>query len=357
VNSGEIARRRMHSQHLWGTPFETLEDAVRWLGALQSQEYAVAKWSVAQRTTGVSDAAMDRAVADGTVVRTHVLRPTWHFVLPEDLRWMLDLTAPRVHALNAHYYRKLGLDHELFVRSSTVLAEALRGGGRYTRKALAAVLAEGGISADGVQLGYLLMRAELDAVICSGGLNGKQHTYALFDERVPEARPVDRDEALAELTRRYFTARGPATVRDYLWWSSLTAADGRRGIDMVREQLEQQVVDGRSYWFAESSPMVNNRPGRIDLVQGYDECVVSYSESKDVLLGRLVSREMLRDRPVFIHAVLLDGRLIGHWRPVPKGKRVVIETSLYRPLDHAGRRALDAAIARYVGFKEGPPGE
>jgi hypothetical protein len=201
------------------------------------------------------------------------------------------------------------------------------------------------------------MWAELDAVICSGGLNGKQHTYALFDERVPEARPFDRDEALAELTRRYFTARGPATLRDYLWWSSLTAADGRRGLDMVRSQLEHQVAEGRTYWFVHSSPAVNKGRGRIDLVQGYDECVVSYSESKDVLLGQLASREMLRDRPVFMHAILLDGQLIGHWRPVPKGKRVIVETSLYRPLERAERQALDAAIARYVRFKGGLPGE
>jgi hypothetical protein len=347
----------MHSQHLWGTPFETLEDTVRWLGALQSQEYAVAKWSVGQRTTGVSDAAMDRAVADGVVVRTHILRPTWHFVHREDLRWMLNLTAPRVHALNAPYYRKLRLDEDLVARGHAVFAEALRGGGRRTRKELAAVLDRQGISADGMQLGYLLMWAELDAVICSGGLKGKQQTYALFDERVPEAKPVDRDEALAELTRRYFTARGPATVRDYMWWSSLTAAHARGGIDMIKSQLEHQVVDGRTYWFADSSPTVNNGDGRIDLVQGYDECVVSYSESKDVLLGPLVSREMLRDRPVFMHAVLLDGQLIGHWRQSPPGKRVVIESSLYRPLERAERQALDAAIARYVGFKGGAAGE
>jgi hypothetical protein len=347
----------MHSQHLWGTPFQTLEDAVRWLGALQSQEYAVAKWSVAQRTAGVSDAALDRAVADGVVVRTHILRPTWHFVHREDLRWMLGLTAPRVHALNAHYYRKLGVDEDLVARGHGAFVRALRGGGRHTRKQLAAILDREGITADGLQLGYLLMWAELDAVICSGGLIGKQHTYALFDERVPEATLVDRDEALAELTRRYVTARGPVTVRDYMWWSSLTAADARRGIDMIRSQLENEVVDGRTYWFASSPPTVDNGSGRIDLVQGYDECIVSYSESKDVLLGRLVSRETLRNRPAYIHAVLLDGRLIGHWRQAPKSKELIIETSLYRPLNHAEGQALDAAIARYVKFKGGSAGE
>ncbi|MGH3682689.1 MAG: DNA glycosylase AlkZ-like family protein, partial [Natronosporangium sp.] len=204
----DIATWRLRSHGLAGAPFRSVTEVVRWLGAVQSQEYAVAKWSVGQRATGLSDAGLDLALAEGTVLRTHVLRPTWHFVAAADLRWLLALTAPRVHAANAHYYRKFELDQPLFRRSNALLARALAGGQQLTRPELARVLAAGGIEADALRLGYLLMYAELAAVICSGGLRGRQRSYALFDERVPAAPARDRDEALADLTTRYFTSHG-----------------------------------------------------------------------------------------------------------------------------------------------------
>jgi hypothetical protein len=347
VDSRDIARRRMHSQRLWGTPFERPDEVVEWMAAVQSQDFPVAKWSVAQRAKDVGDAAMDRAFADGAILRTHVLRPTWHFVLPADIRWMLELTAPRVNALNAHYYRKLGLDDELFARSNELIARALKGGAQLTRKEVAAELGRAGIATSGLQLGYILMRAELDAVICSGALRGKQHTYASLDERAPDAKALDRDGALAELTGRYFTSRGPATVKDYVRWSSLTAADGRRGLDMVKSRLGHEVVDGRTYWFAASSKAVKAGPKVIDLVQGLDECVMSYSESRDVLAPPSAT---LPDEAAFKHVVLLDGRVIGRWRRAPKRSSVVVETDLYRRLVRVQRQALDVAVERYGRF-------
>ena len=192
----------------------------------------MAKWSVAQRARGVTDSAVDRAFADGAILRTHILRPTWHFVLPADIRWLLALSAPRVHALNASYYRKAELDRGLFARSEAALARALKRR-HLTRTELAVVLDRVGIRASGLRLAYILMHAELEAVICSGAPRGKQQTYASFDERVPPAKPLHRDEALAELTARYFTSRGPATVKDFARWCSLTVSDARAGVEMV----------------------------------------------------------------------------------------------------------------------------
>ena len=348
MKSGDIARRRMHSQHLWGPAFKTPEDVVHWLGALQAQEFPVAKWSVAQRANGVGNAAMDQAFADGAILRTHLLRPTWHFVLPADIRWLQDLTAPRVNALNAYYYRKLELDVQLFAKTNALIAHALKGGKHRTRKELAAKLDRAGINASGLRLGYILMRAELDRVICSGALRGKQHTYALLDNRAQQAKTLDRDEALAELTGRYFTSRGPATLKDYSRWSSLTAADVKSGLEMVRSRLEHEVVDGRTYWFVDSPPGGKAGSKVIDLVQGYDECIMSYSESKDVLSAPMAPA-IPDEKVLFTHAILLDGQLTGHWRHLSK-KEVVVETSLYRPLDRVEAQGLDAAVERFGRF-------
>ncbi len=214
----------MRTQRWWRTRSETPRDVVRWLGALQAQEFALAKWSIAQRTRGMNRGDVEQAFADGVILRTHVLRPTWHFALGEDLRWLLKATAPRVNTLNAYYNRQHKLDTKLFAKSNSIIAKALEGGAHLTRSELAAVLTRGGIRAAGNRLAYIVMRAELDAIVCSGAMRGKQHTYALLDERIPHGKTLDREEALAELARRYFTSRGPATLNDFARWSSLTAA-------------------------------------------------------------------------------------------------------------------------------------
>ena len=242
MDAHEIARRRLYNQHLWGARCDSPEHVVSWLGAMQSQEFAYAKWSVAQRTNGAIDAAMDQALADGTILRTHVVRPTWHFVLPADIRWLLALTAPRVNALSAYYFRQLGLDDAVFRKTNALFSKVLRGGRQLTRTELATMVQRSGIAASGQRLGYILMRAELDAIICSGARRGKRQTYALFDERAPRAKRMRRDDALAELTRRYFVSRGPATLKDYVVWSSLTGAEGRIGLEMVRSRLEHDVI-------------------------------------------------------------------------------------------------------------------
>ena len=350
----DIARRRMGNHHLWGRPFQSPLDVIHHLGAAQAQDFGIAKWSVAQRARGISNSGMDELFSDGAVLRTHLLRPTWHFVLPSDIRWMLDLTAPRVHSMNAPYYRRFGLNDELFDKTNALLARILRGGRQLTRKEISEVLDREGITASGLQLGYILMRAELDALICSGALKGKQQTYALFEERVPETEVLDRDEALAELTRRYFTARGPATVKDYVWWSSLTTRDARSGIQMIESELRSESIDGRRYWFAKASPKPRATATVIDLVQGLDECIVSYSESKDVLYPPSMTAAVPPGEIVFNHVILLNGQLIGQWRPVAVRSSVVVETRFYRRLDREEEDALGAAVGRYGAFLSKP---
>ena len=200
----DVARARLHSQRLVGAPLATPEEVVGWLGAVQAQDYAGAKWAVAQRAAGCSDADVEQACRDGRILRTHVLRPTWHFVLPDDMRWMLALTAPRVRAAMAYYDRKLGLDEAVFRRTQALLAKALVGGQARTREELARTLAAAGIEASGQRLGHIMMRAELDALVVSGPRRGKQFTYALLDERAPP-----RARAPPRPRRGAGRARGP----------------------------------------------------------------------------------------------------------------------------------------------------
>ncbi len=212
-----LLHQRFRNQHVDDNPLENPEDVVRLLGAVQSQDYPGAKWSLGQRVRNSTDTAIDKAFAEGRILRTHVLRPTWHFVLPDDMRWMLELTAPRVHALNAYMYRQHELDKPLFARAHIAFARALRGGVQLTRAEMADVLAKAGIKAEKNRLAYIMMHAELEGLICSGGLKGKHHTYSLLEERAPNARKLNRDEALAELVLRFLTGHAPATAKHFVW--------------------------------------------------------------------------------------------------------------------------------------------
>jgi len=220
----DLARQRLEQQRLSGAPYARPEQVVEGLLAVQSQDYLGAKWALAQRTVGGDDAAVQKAFQEGRFLRTHVLRPTWHFVAPRDIRWLLALTAPRVHALNAYYYRKHGLDAASVKRSNARIVKALSSGTHLTREELGQVLAVGKTALSGERLAYFIMRAELDALICSGAMRGKRHTYALLEERVAPAETLARDEALARIARWYVIGHGPAQARDLAWWSGLSVA-------------------------------------------------------------------------------------------------------------------------------------
>jgi hypothetical protein len=345
----DIMHQRLTNQHLQGTAFEKPEDVVAWQGAVQAQDYAGAKWAVGQRVQGADDAAVERAFTEGAILRTHVMRPTWHFVAPADIRWLLALTAPRVHAVNATMYRQLELDDALFGRSNRAMAEALVGGQYLTRSELAAVLGQAGIVAEGMRLGYIVHRAELDAIVCSGPRRGKQFTYALLDERAPQAKSLERDEALAELTKRYFTSHGPAMVQDFAWWSGLTIADVWEGLDMVKDALIQETVGDQTYWLSPGRPVVTAPSPTAYLLPNYDEYLISYRDSRPAFEPEYAQLFALGN-VVFSHFIVVDGRIIGSWQRTFQKKTVVIALRSFEPLSEAQSRAIHAAAERYGSF-------
>jgi hypothetical protein len=338
-------------QRLTGAGFARPEDAVGWLGAVQAQDYGPAKWAVGARVRGGRDDSVEEAFAAGRILRTHVLRPTWHFVLPADIRWLLTATAPRVQARCAYRYRQLDLDAATLRRGDAALAEALRGGATLTRAEASVALTAAGIAVDGQRLPYLLMHAELEAVICSGPRKGKQHTWALLEERAPGGRDLPLDEALGELARRYFTGHGPATAKDLATWASLTLVEVRAAVAAAGPALRREGRAGVAFWAAagEATRAPALRSPVVRLVQGFDEYIMGYTETKSVIApaGRPWSPA---DRPLASLVILVDGRIAGHWRRTIKQNEVVIEARLYEPFDDAQMTALEAETARYGTF-------
>ena len=355
MNILDIAHQQLLNQHIASAPFDKPADAVAWLGAVQAQDYAGAKWAIGQRVQGATDAAMDQAFANGTLLRTHVMRPTWHFVTPADIRWMLQLTAPRVNAVNASYYRRHALDDAVFLQSNAVLAKALQGGKQLTRAELASALQQAGIATgDVLRLTFLMIRAELDGVICSGARRGKQFTYALLDERVPQTKTLERDEALAELTRRYFTSHGPATLQDFVWWSGLSTADTRAGLEMVTSHLVHEVVDGQTYWFSQQTLFAKDLSQTTYLLPNFDEYTVGYTDRSalfDVLRTGMVTPSA---NVALNHTIVMNGRIVGNWKRVLKKDAVVITPYAFSAFTDAEHQTFTTAAHHYGKFLDLP---
>jgi len=350
MKTPDILSARLLGQRITGAPLDEAADVVRWMGAVQAQDYAGAKWAVALRTRLCTDAEMDAAFDAGEILRTHVMRPTWHFVPPEDIRWMQMLTGPRVDAILAYQYRRLELDAQVLKRSRAAMEKALLGGRQLTRAELGSALARAGIEADGLRLVHIVMRAELEAVLCSGGRRGKQFTYALVDERAPRQRNLDREAALALLTERYFISHGPATLQDYAWWSGLHSADVRAGVDMVKTKLIRDEVEGRVYWMSASLPEVRRPRGRVHLLPNYDEYIVGYTDRSAIFDSVHAEHLDARHNPLFNHTLVSSGRIVGTWMRSLARDSLTVSAKPFESMASAEAKGFRQAAKRFAKF-------
>jgi hypothetical protein len=349
ANESNVAARRLHNQRIVGAGFERPGSVVAWMGAVQAQDYLGALWALGIRTETSREDAIEQAIADRTIVRTWPMRGTLHFVAPADIRWMLALLTPRVIVGQRSRHRQLDLDQAVFDRSRDLLTRALEGGRRLTRDALYETLEAKGIATAGQRGIHILQRLAQEGLLCFAARQGKQQTFALLDEWVPPAKEPTREEALAELAERYFTSHGPATVQDFTWWSGLTVADARLGIELAGAHLERETIDGLTYWLGttESATSPSSSPS-VWLLPPFDEYTVAYKDRSAVLdpaQGGLIS-----SNGIFYPAIVLDGRVAGTWKRAFKKKSVVITLSPFAPLKKKERQAATEAAERYGAF-------
>jgi Winged helix DNA-binding domain len=348
VRPPDIARRRLVASRLIGSAAAFPDEVVWHHLAMQAQDYGPAKWSIGQRARGLVDGDVDDAVASGAIVRTHVLRPTWHFVARDDLRWLLALSGPRVQQGNAGRYRQLGLDEMTLAAAADAIATALKGDRHLTRGELAEVLDDAGIDHHGQRMPHILMHCELEAVICSGARSGKQHAYALVDERVPAGGRFDRREAVVELTRRYLESHGPATVKDISWWSGLTMTDIRLALADLGADVRSDALDGLTLWSMAADEGPAPRTRRAYFLQTYDELVVGYTESRFVGDPGIERARAAYGATYPTGGLLLGDRIGGHWRRTFEREGVRVEVQLYAQPTPRDTKALENA-ARELG--------
>lgn len=348
-----LRRLRLHHHRLLRPEACPPEEIVAHFGAMQAQDFGMAKWAVALRGADLHETDVAAAFDAGRILRTHVLRPTWHFVAPRDLRWMVQLTAPRVRALLARQDRLYGIDVALRRRSRGIIERALRGGRHLTRDELQTDLARRGINVVGTALAHVMMHAELDGLICSGPRRDRQFTYALVDERVPVTPPLERAAALAELARRYFQSHGPATAQDFSWWSGLMLADARRGIAALGEGFDCVRLDGREHHFPTGHEPAPARGGW--LLPNYDEFTVGYADRSLLVSLHFPATADPRADPIFKNVIVVDGLIVGTWQRRPAPRSPIVALAPFAPLSPVVRRIVDRAAERYRVFASHQP--
>jgi Winged helix DNA-binding domain len=346
-----IAPIRLASQHLAGNRLSQPGELIAWMGAMQSQDYPMARWAIGARLPGATDQEVEAAIDRAELIRTHVLRPTWHFVTPHDVYWMLDLTASRIKASQRARDRQLELSEEVYSKSNAILVKALRDGRHLTRQQLVAVLNKAGIATDQNRASHLFMRAELEGIIASGENHDQKPTYALLSERVKTTHRLSRDEALAELARRYFTSRGPATLQDFTWWSGLTAGDARQALDSVKPELHEQLIGERSYWMTPNNIGFAGHTPIVHLLPQYDEFTISYANRMDSINTEVEGfMKEISDRGIFRPIVIVNGQVMGIWKRTARKSSLLVEVRLFVEADEASQQMIIAAGLRYGKF-------
>jgi len=344
-----IRELRLQNQHLTSPQFTQPADLVYYMGAIQAQDYGGAKWAIAQRLKGATDKLIEAAFTNGEIIRTHVMRPTWHFVHPKDIRWMIQLTAPRIMTLAGTQYRQHNLDHIIFSKSEKAIQQAMESGKQLTRDEIAEALEQAGIATNEQRFIHIMMQMELIGLVCSGGRQGKQFTYALLDERVPPTKPFDRQEAVIALADRYFTSHGPATLQDYVWWSGLTVTDARTGLEAVKHKLNSADLNGNTYWFAAQENLPKSKSPGAFLLPNYDEYIVSYKDRSTTISASDLNKADPRGT-IFNHTLVVNGKIIGIWKRTIGKTKVDIELIPFAPLSKVNQAAIAAAANRYTRF-------
>jgi hypothetical protein len=355
MKSNDIVALRMRSQQLTGQHATTAAEVVSRLGAMQAQDYAGTLWSVGMRmqegSAEATEAGMERALAEGNIVRTWPLRRTYHVAAAEDVRWMLALLAPRALAGAKGRRLGLGIDDATLDKARTVVLEALADGVPRTRDNLLAYMDEAGIQTAGQRGIHILVNMAQSALICMGPRAGKEYTFVALDAWVPHAPPLAREEALGRLATRYFSGHGPATIKDFVWWAYITVADARAGIDAAGQAIEKVAVGKTEYWMAAGAMDTGASPvPHALLLPGFDEYFLGYSDRSAVMDAEHAEHLQPGANGMFKPALLVDGRVAGIWQKKVTKKDMTVSVEPFAPLAAATKEAVAAQAARFGEF-------
>jgi hypothetical protein len=345
----EISSIRLYNQKLAGTEYKTAKEIVSWMGAMQAQDFSMAEWAVGIRILDPTLEKIEAAFNSGEIIRTHIMRPTWHFISADDIYWMLALTVPKIKASMKGRHKQLELSEAVLSKTNRILDKILSENTNLTREEIVKVFHKAGIKTDNNRLSHILVWAELDGIICSGPLSGRKQTYALLSQRVPHGKKILKDEALAELARRYFTSHGPATLKDFYWWSGLSAADAAKGLGFVKSGFSSETVGSEIYWLTNSFSHTKSGKTSAIFLPAYDEFLISYKD-RSASLALSDHKITISSNGIFRPVILVNGQVEGVWKTKLVKNNIIIETEIFKPPDKLTRILLENEVYKYGKF-------
>jgi hypothetical protein len=354
MTSGELSLIRLRCQQVSSHDFRNSHELASWMGAMQAQDYNMARWAVGLRIAGSTHDSVQHAIDNGELIRTHVLRPTWHLVSAKDVGWMLDLTAAHIKPSLASRHKELGLTTAILRKATKTIAQALAGGA-LTRDELVEHLKSNKIVTRDQRFSHMLLWAELEKVICSGPLNAKKNTYALFEQRVPNGKTFTRDEALRELATRYFQSHGPATLQDFSNWSALPIADARKAIDFIRNSFDAETIDSKTYWFKNIGNAAADKNASAYLLPAFDEFIIGYKDRSAAVLAKNKSA-VVGVNGIFWPVIVINGMVTGLWKRAVARNRVKVKFEFFRgakPVDRDLIELLKGESQKVADFFRG----
>jgi hypothetical protein len=313
-----------------------------------AQDYYMAKWAIGVRLPGSTDRQIQTAIDKGQIIRTHLMRPTWHFVSPDDIYWMLQLTAPQIKSSLKSREKELGLTETIFKKSNTIIQKALREK-HLTREELMADLTKAKIATDNNRSSHLLLRAELEGIICSGAARGINRTYALLEKIVPKIKTLSQEEALAKLAEKYFFSHCPATLQDFIWWSGLSVVNAKHALEMIKSSLISEKIGPQTYWFLNSfsTPITAGKSGY--LLPAYDEFMISYKD-RSASLNFENNKKSISSNGIFNPVIVMNGQVTGLWKRTIKNDRIIVETEFFRPHNKKELSLIKKASIEFGNF-------
>lgn len=344
----DISGIRLANQHISGNKLNTVKELVTDMGAIQAQDFAMAKWAIGLRLKNATEQLVDEALDKGDILRTHLLRPTWHIVSAEDIRWMISLSGPRIKASMKSRNRQLELTRSVFEKCNNIIKKALNGSRHLTREELITQLSQAKIKTDMNRASHILMEAELDGIICSGKSKQNKLTYALLDERVTDSKSLTREESLAKLAHTYFGSRGPSTVKDFAWWSGLSVTDAKIAIGFASRELEHTDINEQTYWFSNPIPRLKTK-NTLYLLPTYDEYLISYADRSAILLSE-THKAIISSYGIFRALVIVNNLITGIWTRSTRNNKVILEMKFFEQPDTGIRNLINKEAERFGRF-------
>lgn len=349
MTHSDISHYRMVSQKLYKTSPCSPQEIVKHFGAMQAQDYAMAKWAIGCRCDS-SEKEIEEAINSAQIIRTHILRPTWHFVSAEDIYWMMELSAPQVKRFTISGAKKFGYDEKKLNQINSSIEKLLAGNNHLTRDEIMQELDIKKTSKEDFLSAAIMMHAELDGLVCNGKMKGKQITYALLEERVPKPKTkLSKEEALEKLALRYFESHGPATLSDFSWWSGFAPTICKKAINAIELQLNQITIDNQIYWFKKKGLELHRFRESVLFLPAFDEILISYKTREASFLPEHQSK-IFTNNGIFKPIILENGKVIGIWKRTFKKDHAKIETEFFNETEISKKHIIFEGIKSFEKY-------